>query len=87
MSDVIRRMRDLSVSQQPVHPVVNGGELRFTLEININMFRRKLSALDYHNPEGFDNKGKKQCEGAPKCDSVIFDVEPDNVRAKLRSRH
>lgn len=53
------------------------------------MFRRKLSALDYHNPDGFDNKGKKtERKGAfLKCDSVIFDVEPDSVRAKLRSCH
>lgn len=36
------------------------------------MFRRKLTALDYHNPDGFDNTGKEaKCEGALKCDSVI----------------
>lgn len=39
------------------------------------MFRRKLTALDYHNPEGFDNTGKEtKREGALKCDSVICNV-------------
>lgn len=40
------------------------------------MFRRKLTALDYHNPDGFDNTGKKtKCAGALKCVSVIWNVQ------------
>lgn len=43
---------------------------------HVEMFRRKLTALDYHNPNGFDCTGKKNTLRS----SVELNVEPANVR-------
>lgn len=61
MTIAIRRMRSRNqpASQQWLHSAINGRNLLVTLKINVDMFRRKLTALDYHNPDGFDNTGKK----------------------------
>lgn len=32
--------------------------------ICVKMFKRKLTALDYHNPSGFDCKGRSYAAGA-----------------------
>lgn len=91
MTIIFRRVRSVTQSaSQQFHPAINGrNQNSSTLKI-IVMFRRKLTALDYHNPDGFDNTGKKnktKCEGALKCDSVIWNVSLDNVRAKLQFCH
>lgn len=70
MTFIVLRLRSVSqlASQQRFCPAINERNPQVTLKITVDMFRRKLTALDYHNPDGFDNTGKKtKCEGALKC--------------------
>lgn len=50
------------------------------------MFRRKLGALDYHNPDGFDCTGKNKLMKEQFGWSVELNVEPANVSCPYGDR-
>lgn len=47
-------------ARSPVSQVVGTRRESCTFETDFKMFRRKLTALDYHNPNGFDCTGKEK---------------------------
>lgn len=79
-------------SHNPSEPTVSSRKVFFGQVIYVEMFRRKLTALDYHNPTGFDCTGKKI---KPLMSSKVWfgelNVEPANIKnpwsCHWRQRH